>query len=347
MPFAPPTLRSFATAMAVAAAGCSPPTTVLPELSVGEPIRIVEPIRSLEFSLQDELGVVYVADLISTPSGYALADTGGWVLLLDRDFNLVGRFGGAGAGPKELELPQDLERLSGGRIAVFDSGNNRITVIDHRGELVATVPAGDRPLTDFAALGDSAFVAGDWGDRSMIRRLPNPAPSFGRMSEELWGAVGAVRSSPVLGTHLATDAFGRIHHFEEELNTVFRYGPDGSPEHAVTLPAEVLARIRAQAAEFDQSFGGRAVLGHTWMLGLDTFEDLTVLSGSPPGVEGLALVLNAEGAIVHPIVPDPSLPAAEFHHASRILLERDRVTTIKSNGLYQYRIEWPADWTSR
>ena len=327
---------------ALSLVACSPPDAPLPALSLGEPIRAVERIRALEFSLEDELGIVFVSDLIPTPSGYALADTGGWVLLLDRDLGLRHRFGGVGSGPKELRLPQDLERLPGNRVAIFDSGNNRITVIDDAGALVSTIPAGEGPLTDFAPVnGGAAFAVGSSGDRSLLRALPGGTPAFGQLPRKVWAAIDGKGSIPALGTHLVADRAGRIHHFDEHSNSVLSYSSAGAFQQLVTLPPEVHERIRRQAAAMEGSFGGRAVLSQTWMLGLGAYDDLIVLSGTPPGVEGLALVLNPETWEAAPIVPAPALPATEFQHVARVLLEGDRITTIKPSGIYQYRIEWP------
>lgn len=185
------------------------------------------------------------------------------------------------------------------------------------------------------------FVVGSPGPRSLVRLLPDPDPSFGRIPKHLWAEIDAPSSAPTLGTHLAADDAGRVHHFDEQSNAVFTYSPNGSLERLLTLPPGILEKIRDQAAEMDQSFGGRAVLGHTWMLGLGTFADRAVLSGTPPGVEGLGLVLSGDGTEALPIVPAPSLPAPEFHHVVRILLEEDRITTVRPDGLFQYRIEWP------
>ncbi|NNF26575.1 MAG: hypothetical protein HKN73_05035 [Gemmatimonadetes bacterium] len=301
----------------------------------------MERIRSLDFTLEDELGVVFVADLIATPSGYALADTGGWVLLLDRHLALKHRFGGVGSGPRELRLPQDLENLPDGQLAIFDSGNNRLTVIDNRGKLVATVPAGDGPLTDFAALNGSTFLVGSAGDRSLVRRVPAGGPLFGQIPERAWTAIDAGASVPALGTHLVADAGGRIHHFDEHSNAILSYSPTGSLERLVTLPPQVHESIREQAARMENSFGGRAVLSQTWMLGIGSHEGRVVLSGTPPGVDGVGLVLDPRGTEATPVVAAPSLPASEFHHVVRIVLEEDRITTVRREGLYQYRIEWP------
>ncbi|MDH3222229.1 MAG: hypothetical protein OEO23_00825 [Gemmatimonadota bacterium] len=326
---------------------CSHPSTPLPTMELSDrPIRAVEHLRSLEFALADDLGIVFIADLVRTPTGYALADSGGWVLMLDEELAVEYRFGGEGSGPGELRLPQDLEILPGGQVAVFDSGNNRITVLDREAKLVESVPARNHPLTDFAARPqEPRFVFGRPSRESLISTLgSNPEP-FGTLPPALRDALDSQDPLRSISLSLAADREGRVHHFDELTNTLLSYSPDGTLRRALTLPARVLSNLAKQRADLEEAFGRGAVVAQTWMLGMGVYDLSPVLTGTLPGVAGFAFVVDPEGVVATPIVADPSLPPSDFHGVGPVVLEDDRVTVVNRTGIHQYRIEWPSHLT--
>ena len=343
IPLPSPAAPLLRTSMLLAvSSGCSSPDQGHHALSIAaDGIQVVERIRSVPFTLEDELGIVQVADLISTPNGYALADAGGYVLLLSEDLRLLHRFGGEGGGPHELRYPLDLEPTATGGVAILDSGNNRITIIDHQGRLVETLPPPGGHLTDFAVLRDASILVGRPSEHAQLAYLfPPDGGPFGQVVDASLVTFDKALTRS-LGTLLTAGPDGRVHHYANDLRVLYTYDPGGSLETIRRLPQRVIDGLDERRRELDKAFGG-ALVGSSPVLGLGTVgHHPLMVASSLPGIEGLGLVLDPVEPHATPILAGPDLPTDALFGIGLIVLKGDVLTGVTQDALHQFRVRYP------
>lgn len=127
-----------------------------------------------------------------------------WIRKYDRDGGHVRTFSRQGEGPGELQRAYNMTVTPGGQVAVFDSGNHRITVFDNDGEF-----ARDRRFQGFVGYiqagpdGSMYVLAGiqteEWMEKGTLKKLVRFSPDLSKQT--------AVDSAYVKDTQLlhATD----------------------------------------------------------------------------------------------------------------------------------------------
>ncbi len=117
------TLRPFAFAAVLAAAGCAraddgTPVGTVPRYALGEPEAVSGDFGSVNGIRARPDGSLLVADM-----------TGMELVLLDADLTTRTEVGSRGAGPGEYETPTGIWPLPGDSTLLLDMGNNRLTVL--------------------------------------------------------------------------------------------------------------------------------------------------------------------------------------------------------------------------
>lgn len=104
---------------------------------------------------------------LSGPSALAVSPTGAIAVLeqdasrvsfFQADGRLVGRFGAFGEGPGQLNRPRDLAYTDDGRLAIADSGNERVVLWNSAGRQLESSPLGQRPLALTIEPGSGDFL---------------------------------------------------------------------------------------------------------------------------------------------------------------------------------------------
>lgn len=309
-----------------------------------DPIEVVSMIRAIPFDGRDDLAIARVSDLVATADGYALADAGGQVLLLDPDLRVAQRYAREGSGPTELRLPVDLEVFPDGRVAIYDSGNQRIALIDRHGQPIGTVPPTGLPPTDFAALSDGSIVVGRFSaDHRLAFYSPAERGPFGSLPPELStgtaGVEAAIRSQDAL---LVEGSDGSVHHYDSREARLYSYAPDGALLALRRLPdhtAEILERSREAAEE---AFGAQRLVDFSPVLALGRAGPHPVLvAPGLPEVPGIGLVLDPLGPRATPVVAADGVPHETLRRTTVLALRGEILTTATPDGLQQYRIRYP------
>ena len=331
-------LRIAATAWAMTTTSCGGPPGA-PVRDAGDVIELVELVRHVPFTLGDEYGIQWVADMISTPSGYAVADAGHFVLFLDEQLRPTGRFGSEGSGPEELRAPQDLEVWKD-EVLVYDGQNGRVTAVDEVGVYRRTIVGEGTRLTDFAVRADGRILVGRQGPVSRLGFYGSDTP-FGRVPEELadddrptspWGSTNAM---------LVATSDGRIHHYDTGAHRLYSYAPDGSVLAVRRFSNHTAAQLADQLRSAEKAFGRGAVLEFTPVLGLGSWGPYPVMTAPDlPGLESVALVFDPVEPLVTRAVPGEGMRGFPDVVWS-VALKRDRLTLVNHDGFYHYRIEAP------
>ena len=105
-------------------------------------------------------------DVAATSDRLLVSDyAGDRIFVLDYDGQRVDSLGQTGTEPGELQAPTGLTAWSDGRLAVVDSGNDRIQIWGSTGAVSTVITnTGARPYSDVAVLGDNNIIAahGRW-----------------------------------------------------------------------------------------------------------------------------------------------------------------------------------------
>ena len=244
------------------------------------------------------------------------------VKILYPDLTLDREIGGRGEGPGEFASPHGATAMPDGRLAIIDSGNARITVLDSLARTVATAPWVGSAVASIGALPDTRFAFGvtlkDAGD--LVFSTPDSAWATGPVPDDWDISPDAVirvdlESGPAL-LRLRSDG-------DVEL-----LDADGVPIREIAFPEPWKAAAREHRVALRGSVGigpGAAdeILVKSELVRFPGERFGIWMSG---GLEPLILVDPATGTWSRPELPDDPF--------SRDLLEGVTAATVLDGRLY-------------
>ncbi len=297
-------------------------------ISIGRAVRAWEPTLMDTVALGMPAGLEVIGDRV-----FVSEATGHQIAVFDTTLEYRGRLSRPGSGPGELENPSSMAVTPGGRLAVRESGNARISLFSTDGAYLGSTPA-PSDFARFGALDDDRYVIGPTAGSAMpILVRPDALRPFGRLASppiELEAfAIGITMPDdrPAVAT-LTRDGVIRL------------LDPDGEliAEHA--MPDEIRSGLDAHREELQRAFFGAAVSpyikemsfgspGGLWLL--VPFKDSPVLYFDLRSEDWLPIEIS-------PREPTPYL----LQNAFSMRVVGDRMFVLTGEQLHVFPLHWPA-----